>query len=191
MGVAAAVAAIVAVAAVGGVVVLFLGSLNPEGVAGSVGLSEKFGFVVSLLRWPVGIVVLSVAASMIYRLAPAREANVLELSLGAVAFGLIWTVSSALLALYASNVNALTATYGTLTGIVAILIWTYLTESSPLRPHTLRARAELGEGVEGLLSTGPDSVSGGPRWWGLGVAPAQTAHAPRTRGTRRDGRRGA
>lgn len=114
-------------AAVLAVVVLLVSTMDPGRVAGGLGLGEHMGFLVEVLRWPVGLALLTLAATVAYGIAPAREADAIAITLGALLFGVLWTVSSGLLVFYIENVGAVARTYGALTGVVALLAWVYLT----------------------------------------------------------------
>ncbi len=107
--------------------VLLLGSLIPRGIAGGLGLDESFGVVVRILRWPLAFSVLWFAAGGIYALAPAKRGSVRAIATGALMFATLETAGSALLVVYVSHADTLTATYGTLTGLVVTLGWVYFT----------------------------------------------------------------
>jgi membrane protein len=114
-------------AAVMAVLVLLVGTVDPGRAAAGLGMDESLGFLVEMLCWPVGLALLTLAASVAYGIAPAREGDAFAITLGALLFGVLWTVSSGLLVLYIENVGAFARTYGALTGVVALLAWVYLT----------------------------------------------------------------
>jgi membrane protein len=69
-----------------------------------------------------------------------------------VAVGL-WLVASAAFALYVANFGSYDKTYGTLGGVVALLVWLWITNVAVLFGHQLNAererRQELADGVPG------------------------------------------
>src|SRR5204863_9502534 len=62
-----------------------------------------------------------------------------------------WLIASALFAFYVANFGSYDKTYGTLGGVVVMLIWLWITNLAILFGHELNAererRHELGEGV--------------------------------------------
>ena len=107
--------------------VLLIGSLNPRGIAGSLGWAEGFGPVIGIIRWPVALGILMAAAASVYAIAPAKGVRVPSVTVGAFCFAVSWLIASGLLVAYVSRADTLAATYGTLTGIVVTVMWVYLT----------------------------------------------------------------
>lgn len=124
---AMAIGVIVGLCAVLAFGVLLIGTLNPRGIAGSLGWAEGFGPVIGILRWPVALGVLTAAAASVYAIAPARGARIPSVTFGALCFALSWLVASGLLVAYVSHADTLAATYGALTGVVVTVMWVYLT----------------------------------------------------------------
>jgi membrane protein len=64
----------------------------------------------------------------VYRVAPdRRDAKWHWVSWGAVLATLLWLAGSALFALYASNLGSYDRTYGSLGGVVVLMLWLYIT----------------------------------------------------------------
>jgi membrane protein len=82
--------------------------------------------VIGLLRWPVVFVLVSIAASILYKLAPAVSIP-FRWCLGAGAlFAIAWVVATALFGLYVANFANYSNTYGALGGVIALMLWFYL-----------------------------------------------------------------
>jgi membrane protein len=107
--------------------VLLLGAVNPKGIASGLGFDEPFGVVIGFVRWPLAFTVLCISAGAIYRFAPVGKGSLRAIGSGALVFAALWTLASGLLVAYVSNADTLTATYGTLTGLVVTLLWLYAT----------------------------------------------------------------
>lgn len=76
------------------------------------------------LRWPLLIVLISVALSLIYRYAPNRQQPKWSwVSWGATAATLIWLAGTALFFLYAQNFGNFNKSYGTFAGIIILMVW--------------------------------------------------------------------
>lgn len=90
-------------------------------------VSEPLGDVMSWLRWPLVALVFLVAAAVLYRVAPSEEnARWRWFSPGSLTAAAIWLLGSAGLALYASRVADLEATYGTMGSVLVLMLWLLL-----------------------------------------------------------------
>jgi membrane protein len=78
------------------------------------------------LRWLIVFVMVAVTAALLYWLGPDRKTAFRWSSAGSAVFALAWVLGSLVLALYYSNFGAFNATYGTLAGILMLLIWFYV-----------------------------------------------------------------
>ena len=98
-------------------------------VAQAVGLSGVVKTLWTLLRWPLSIGFVIVAFALLFRAAPRRrQPSWSWLAVGSGMSVLLWFVLTGLLALYLDvSSGTFGRTYGPLTGIIAILIWTFLT----------------------------------------------------------------
>ena len=83
----------------------------------------------TLLRWPLSIAFVVVAFALLFRAAPRRhQPSWSWLAVGSGMSVLLWFIFTGALALYLdASSGTFGRTYGPLTGIIAILIWTFLT----------------------------------------------------------------
>lgn len=82
----------------------------------------------SWARWPLSLALTVVSIGLLFRHAPRRRQPGLSwLLFGAGLATAIWWLISGLLALYVRGSDAFGATYGALTGIMALLLWANLT----------------------------------------------------------------
>ena len=82
----------------------------------------------NLGRWPVSLGLTVVTVSLLFRYAPHRRQPGLSwLMVGAGLATVLWWLVSLLLAAYASESREFGATYGPLTGVMALLLWANLT----------------------------------------------------------------
>jgi membrane protein len=63
---------------------------------------------------------------------------------GALVAIVVWIVASALFALYVSNFSSYNKTYGTLGGLIALLVWFWISNLAILFGHQLNAERERG-----------------------------------------------
>jgi YihY family inner membrane protein len=82
----------------------------------------------NLARWPVSLGLTVLTVSLLFRYAPRRQQPGLSwLMVGAGLATLLWWLVSLLLAAYAAQSDEFGATYGPLTGVIALLLWANLT----------------------------------------------------------------
>jgi YihY family inner membrane protein len=110
-------------------VVAFLLIVGGADVAKAVGLSGEVEGVWTLLRWPLSIGFVVVAFALLFRAAPRRrQPSWSWLAAGSGVSVLLWFVFTGALALYlGASSGTFGRTYGPLTGIIAVLLWTFLT----------------------------------------------------------------
>jgi YihY family inner membrane protein len=81
-----------------------------------------------VVRWPLGILLALVSASVIFRRAPRRrQPGMSWLAFGAGVSLVLWVGFTALLALYVGGSSTFGATYGPLTAVMALMVWANLT----------------------------------------------------------------
>jgi YihY family inner membrane protein len=82
----------------------------------------------NLLRWPVSLGLTVVTVSLLFRYAPRRRQPGLSwLMVGAGLATVLWWLISLLLAAFVTQSSDFGATYGPLTGVMALLLWANLT----------------------------------------------------------------
>jgi YihY family inner membrane protein len=82
----------------------------------------------NIARWPVSLGLTVVTVSLLFRYAPRRRQPGLSwLMVGAGLATALWWLVSLLLAAYATQSDEFGATYGPLTGVMALLLWANLT----------------------------------------------------------------
>ena len=98
-------------------------------MASAVGLSGAVKALWTLLRWPLSIAFVIVAFALLFRAAPRRhQPSWSWLAVGSGLSVLLWFVFTGLLGLYlGASSGTFGRTYGPLTGVIAILLWTFLT----------------------------------------------------------------
>jgi membrane protein len=108
-----------------------------------------------IVKWPVLLVIVSLIFAILYWAAPnVRHPSFRWITPGGVAAVLTWIVASAAFAVYVANFASYNKTYGTLGGIIAFLVWLWISNlailfGAELNAELQRARAiEAGEDTE-------------------------------------------
>jgi membrane protein len=96
-------------------------------IADNMGLGGATGALFPLLRWPLAILLILFATSVLYRIAPNARLSVKRVLPGAATFTAVWLVTTYLFGLYVAHFASYNSTYGTLGGVVILLVWFYLT----------------------------------------------------------------
>ena len=122
-GLAFAMAATVGLMLIVGLAVIVAGGSIGEGTSGSGGSG-----IWSVMRWPVGVVLVAVSMTMIFRFVPnRRQPQFSWLLWGTAVSVLVWVVSTILLGFFYEHATVLGGSYGPLLGIIALLVWGYAT----------------------------------------------------------------
>jgi membrane protein len=112
-------------------------------VANALGLSGLLRAGVEGLRWVVLLVVVGIALAIIYRLAPNRDDPKLRwVSVGASVATVVWILASIGFSLYVNNFGSYGKTYGSLAGVVVLLLWLWLSIVAVLLGAEINAEAE-------------------------------------------------
>ncbi len=111
---------------VGFVLVLVVAVAVPVAVQ-SLGLPGVLQVLVNVVRWVLLWLCVAVGLSVIYRYAPDRQKPAWRwVSWGSGIAATLWIVGSVLFAQYVRNFGSYGETYGTLGGVVILLLWFYL-----------------------------------------------------------------
>jgi membrane protein len=125
-------------------------------VADPIGVGGTAVSIWNYAKWPVLAAVFVLMIDLLYYTSPnARVRGFAWATPGAVLALVVWAVASAGFALFVANFGSYDKTYGTMGGVVVLLIWMWITNLAILLGHELNAererRHELAEGVHAEL----------------------------------------
>jgi membrane protein len=107
-------------------------SLGPAGIV-----------ITQIVRWVLLVVVIVVALAVVYRVAPDRDApRFAWVSTGSLVAALLWIAGSVVFSLYVNNFGSYNKTYGTIAGVVILMLWLYLTSYIVLLGAEINAESE-------------------------------------------------
>jgi membrane protein len=123
-------------------------------VADPIGVSSTAVSIWSYAKWLLIAVLFVLMIGLIYYASPnVRQRGFKWITVGGVVALVVWLLASAGFALYASQFASYNKVYGSLAGIVVILIWMWITNLAILFGHELNAERErdvqLEQGVPG------------------------------------------
>lgn len=122
-----------------------------EAVANPIGLSSTAVDVWNIAKWPVMAAIFILMVDVLYYATPNVKLRGFKwVTPGAILSIVVWAIASALFAFYVSNFSSYDKTYGTLAGLVVLLLWFWITNLAILFGHQMNAErersAEIDEG---------------------------------------------
>ncbi len=120
-----------------------------DAVAGPLGVGSTAVTVWNVAKWPAmaGIFVLMVG--VLYYASPnAKIRGFKWVTPGSLVAIVAWAIASAAFALYVANFGSYDKTYGTLAGLIALLVWLWIGNLAILFGHELNAELERGAEIE-------------------------------------------
>jgi membrane protein len=112
--------------AVSAIAVVVTGGLAHD-VGTLIGVGSTAVQVWDIAKWPVLVVLVSIMIAVLYWGAPnVKQPGFRWISPGSVLAVLLWIVASAAFALYVANFSNYNKTYGSLGGVIAFLVWLWI-----------------------------------------------------------------
>ena len=159
--VAVALTVMFSVLALGAMLSVVFGERIGRAAAAWAGLGDAFTTVWGLLQWPLGLLLVLTGIDLVYHLAPAVRQRWHWLTPGSAFAGLAWAAVSLGFRVYVSQFANYNATYGSIGGVILLLVWLYLTGMALLVGGVInsviaRAAAERGDEIAAPLDEAPE-----------------------------------
>jgi membrane protein len=103
------------------------GNLVLDAIKERVLIPDQLTILLHILRWFVSVAVIAVVITILYRFAPNRHYMFKQVIPGAVTATVIWLVISLGFSIYVSNFANYSSTYGSLGGVIILMLWLYFT----------------------------------------------------------------
>jgi YihY family inner membrane protein len=148
---------VLAVSAGAAVAVAFTAMTFGRQIAASLG-SDLAIRVWEALRWPIALVLLTLAIALVFRWSPYRRQPTWSwLAFGSAISVILWVAVTASLGLFFSYSSTFGRTYGPLAGIVALILWSLLSSIAVLFGGAIAAQLEaVRAGVPAPRRDAPD-----------------------------------
>jgi membrane protein len=118
-------------------------------IGSAVGLGDTAVLVWNIAKWPVMLVMVVAMLAILYWSSPnAKPAGFRWVSPGGVLAVVLWIVASVAFAFYVGNFGSYDKTYGTLGGVIAFLVWMWITNLAVLLGAELNAETERAREIE-------------------------------------------
>lgn len=120
-----------------------------EAIANPIGLSGTAVDVWNIAKWPVMAAIFILMVDVLYYASPNVKLRGFKwVTPGAIVSIVVWAAASALFALYVANFSSYDKTYGTLAGLVVLLLWFWITNLAILFGHQMNAERERSAEIE-------------------------------------------
>jgi membrane protein len=120
-----------------------------EAVAGPIGLGDTAVGVWSIAKWPAMVAIFLLMVAVLYYASPNVKLRGFKwVTPGSLVAIVVWALASAAFAFYVANFGSYDKTYGTLGGLVALLIWFWISNLAILFGHQLNAERERSLEIE-------------------------------------------
>jgi membrane protein len=141
------------------VVIALLGVVAVPVILNFVGLGSESAMILNLARWPLMLLIVTVALGIIYRYGPSRtRARWQWVSWGGAAAAIGWVVVSLAFSFYVSNFGNYNKTYGSLGAVVGFMTWIWISSIVVLMGAELNA--ELEQQTDRDSTVGPEKPIG-------------------------------
>jgi membrane protein len=152
------------VMALGALASLVLGERVGQAAAAWVGLGGSFTTTWGLAQWPLGLLFTLTGIDLVYHFAPAVRQRWYWLTPGSVFAAAAWIAASLGFRVYVSAFANYNATYGSIGGMILLLLWLYLSSMALLVGGEInsviaRAAAERGEEIAAPLDEPADPAT--------------------------------
>jgi membrane protein len=129
------------------VIVVFTGDLA-RATGDAIGLGSAVVTVWNIAKWPVLVILVSLIFAILYWASPnAKHGGFRWVSPGGVVAVLLWLAASAAFAFYLAHFDNYNKTYGTLAGVIAFLVWLWISNIAILIGAQLDAELERGRAI--------------------------------------------
>src|SRR4051794_38290077 len=133
-------------------------------VAGPLGVGSTAQTIWNFAKWPVMLLAVIVMIALLYHAAPnVKLPGFKWVTPGAIFALVIWLVASLLFAFYVANFGSYDKTYGTLGGLVVLLVWLWITNCALLLGMELNSERERDRELEAGLARAEREIQLEPR----------------------------
>jgi membrane protein len=120
-----------------------------DAVAEPIGIGDTAVTIWNVAKWPVMAAVFIAMLALLYYASPnARLRGFKWVTPGSLVAIVVWALASAAFALYVANFGSYDKTYGTLGGLIALLVWLWLSNLAILFGHQLNSELERSTEIE-------------------------------------------
>jgi virulence factor BrkB len=136
----------------GALVLLVFGGRIGEAVAGGLGLGPVFTLAWNVLNLPLVVAFVLVGIALVYYFAPAAKQHWRWVTPGSAVALVLWLAMSTGLRFYVARFADYSATYGSIGGVILLMLWLYLTGVALLVGAEINAEIEHAAAARGVVT---------------------------------------
>ena len=106
-------------------ILLILGEIIGRNIFVFLGLSNSFKTLWSLIRFISPVIIMFTVFALLYRYMPNKRMKYSEVLAGSIFSSIGWFITSILFSIYVNNFSSYANTYGSIGGIILLIIWLY------------------------------------------------------------------
>ena len=123
-------------------ILVLAGPTLAEKVADWFHLGLVFTWTWKILQWPLVFALVSIAIAMVYYFAPDAEQQFIWITPGSILATILWLLTSLGFKIYVTEFASYNATYGTIGGVIVLMLWLYVSSLAILVGAELNAEIE-------------------------------------------------
>lgn len=121
---------------------VLVGPTLAESIGQATGLGNVFQWTWLILQWPLVFALVATAIGLLFYFGPDADQDWVWITPGAIAGTLLWLVASLLFKIYIANFTDYNGSYGTVGGVIVLLLWFYVSGLAILAGAELNAEIE-------------------------------------------------
>ena len=121
---------------------VLVGPTLAEKLGQTTGWGTPFEWTWLVLQWPLVFVLVATGIGLIYYFGPDADQDWVWITPGAVAATILWLLVSLLFKVYVANFTDYEGSYGTVGGVIVVLLWFYVSGIAILTGAELNAEIE-------------------------------------------------
>ena len=133
---------------IGGSIFVAVALVTVAGLPALIPFPTGAEWVVLIVRWPILLVISAIVMGLLYRYGPDRHPHKLRFIWpGAVLASLLWLLAGAIFSIYVQNWGNFSATFGSVSAAVVLLLWMYNSAQILVLGAAINAAIEKEAGV--------------------------------------------
>jgi membrane protein len=124
------------------IALVLVGPSLADRLGAAVGLGQTFTWTWTIVHWPLAFALVATAIGLIYYFAPDADQDWEWITPGAILATILWLVASLVLKLYIDNFTHYSDAYGSIGGVIVLLLWFYVSGLAILAGAELNAEIE-------------------------------------------------
>jgi len=121
---------------------ILVGPTVAERLGHATGLGAPFEWTWLVLQWPLVFLLGTTAIGLVYYFGPDAEQDWVWITPGAILATILWLIASLLFKLYIARFTNYEASYGTVGGVIVVLLWLYVSGLAILTGAEVNAELE-------------------------------------------------